>query len=112
MSLTEQASYRRKWSAVPALGALLGNARPQDHWYGYSSATDNIFENLSRIMEIYAVVKDYEQKIVKLSGADAHRVCADLNVFQHKLIAAARHLHEAGEDVASIREKLAKNQKP
>lgn len=59
MSLTPEAEFNRKWRDFPHLARPLGKNRIDDRWYGYSSASDNIFNRYYRTLEIFAVSIDY-----------------------------------------------------
>ena len=65
MSLTPEGYYHRKWGKFPELGKLLGKKRLSDHWFGRTSASDNIFDQISRFHDISALVQDNEVEIKK-----------------------------------------------
>jgi hypothetical protein len=69
--LTERALYERKWSRFPELGKLLDGKCLSAKWTGYSSVSDNIFDQVARLLEIYAAVDDNSKEIEQtVAGAD------------------------------------------
>lgn len=58
MSLTEYALYERKWRDFPELAKLLDEKIIGVDWTGPSSVSDSIFDQMNRILEIYALVQE------------------------------------------------------
>ena len=56
--LTEEAMWAREWEGFPRLGELLGGKRIPDHYFGYSSASDNVFDEIHRLMRISSLVRE------------------------------------------------------
>ena len=65
MSLTEEAYFKRMWGKTPILAELLRNRGLHDKWYRFSTASDNIFEHSSRIIEILIMLHDHSIVIKK-----------------------------------------------
>ncbi len=63
MSLTEKALYERKWGRFPELGKLLSRQQLGVEWTGPSSASDNIFDQIQRLLQIYALVEENSKEI-------------------------------------------------
>lgn len=86
MSLTPQAIKARVWGRFPTLRAILEAKAIPEEYYGASSASHNIFDELRNLLEIAIVVKENTSAIsaTKMEGGHNERLLADL-----------RHLHEA-----------------
>ena len=56
--LTEEAMWEREWEGFPRLGELLGGKQIPDHYFGYSSASDNAFDEIHRLMRISILVRE------------------------------------------------------
>ena len=107
MCLSEQGYFDRKWGRLPTLGRLVGGKQPKDHWYGYSSAADNVFDAMSRLMEIYAVIVDGKGELAKTADErSAREVSEDLSHLASMLREAERIYESAARDVESIRKQL------
>lgn len=63
MSLTEEAYFERKWGEFPILASLVSQSQLSTKWTGSSSAADNIFDRVHRLIDIYARVKDNFKRI-------------------------------------------------
>jgi hypothetical protein len=61
--LTEKAIIGRQWGAFPALFKLLGEKRLSTNWTGPTSVSDNMFESITRILEIYALVQENSEEV-------------------------------------------------
>jgi hypothetical protein len=61
--LTERALYERKWKHFPELAKLLDQKQLGVNWTGPSSVSDNILDQVPRILEIFALVQDNESEI-------------------------------------------------
>ena len=66
MSLTTEAVNERKWMRFPTLAALLSSKQLGVEWTGSTSASDNIFREVERLLEIHALVSDNEVEIRSL----------------------------------------------
>jgi hypothetical protein len=79
MSITEQALAERKWSWIPSLRPILEAKRIPDHYFGSSSASDNIFDRLRRLIEIAILIKENRAEIIeKLRCAPDDEIAKDL----------------------------------
>ena len=63
MSLTEKAYFERKWGEFPILASIVSQSQLNTKWTGSSSATDNIFDQVQRLIDIQARVKDSANEI-------------------------------------------------
>ena len=63
MSLTAEGYRERKWGAFPALRKALEDKHVPPNYYGASSASDNMFEYMSRLIEIAVLTEEYGNDI-------------------------------------------------
>ncbi|GAG45593.1 unnamed protein product, partial [marine sediment metagenome] len=83
MCLTLEAELERKWGRYPALRKALEDKRVPDRYYGLTSASDNMFDQIQRLLEIGIAVREYGEAIKDLSlsgdreeiGRDLNRIC-------------------------------------
>jgi hypothetical protein len=63
MSLTPAAYRERKWGQFPVLRRALEDKKVPEHYYGLTSASDNMFDGLHRLLEIAVLVQEYDEHI-------------------------------------------------
>ena len=63
MCLTAEAYQERKWGYLPALRKALEDKKVPASYCGSTSASDNIFDSLSRLLEIAVLTGEYENDI-------------------------------------------------
>ena len=61
--LTTESLQKRKWGRFPAMRKALEDKRIPDTYYGPTSVSDNVFDSLSRLVEIAILVHEYESSI-------------------------------------------------
>ncbi len=77
MSLTEEALYERKWRRFPELGKLLSRKQLGLEWTGPSSVSDNIFDQVHRLLEMYAIVEENSKEIEQATAGAEHSIIGD-----------------------------------
>jgi hypothetical protein len=63
MCLTHEAYQKRKWQGLNMLRFALGDQKIDDSYYGWSTASYNIFERIRDILEIGILVSDNLEKV-------------------------------------------------
>ncbi len=66
MSLTEEAYSRRMWEKYPQLRNVL--QKPLGESIGYTSASDNIFDYVNRLITIQAMAQEHAEEIKRQLG--------------------------------------------
>lgn len=108
MCLTEQGYIDRMWGNLPTLGRLVGGKRPKDHWYGPSTASDNVFESMSRLMEVYAVVVDSRKELTSTNNeSEEKNFVKDLENLASMLRHAAGIYQNAADEIKTLQLQIA-----
>jgi hypothetical protein len=63
MSLTREAYQERKWGQFPILRKVLEAKEIPAHYFGVSSASDNMFDAMGRLLEIAVLVREFENQL-------------------------------------------------
>ena len=63
MCLTQEAYRERKWGHFPALRKALEDKQVPGSYYGITSASDNMFDAMGRLMQIAVLTDEYESDI-------------------------------------------------
>lgn len=63
MSLTAEGYLDRKWGPFPALRRALEGKQVPGNYFGLTSASDNMFDALGRLIEIAVLAGEYESDI-------------------------------------------------
>ena len=71
MSLTDKAAAEQKWGWLPTLRLILETKRIPDRYFGPSSASDNIFDRMQRLMEIAILINENRTEIIERLGGDS-----------------------------------------
>jgi hypothetical protein len=101
--LTEQGLYERTWGHYPSLGKLLGAHKVPDHYYGWSSVSDNVFNWLDRLAEVAIIAKEYANLLRETTDPElTQRLVDDLHKLDRDLQAAARYFTDQTEIVRSL----------
>ena len=95
MCLTPEALRERMWGPFPALRVILESKKIPDRYYGFSTASDNIFEQARRIMEMSILVQEYRGEINEILKSDSREL-------SDKLSRDLFHLQEALQGMISI----------
>ena len=86
MSLTEEAYFERKWGEFPILASLVSQGQLNTKWTGSSSAADNIFDHVHRLIDIQARVKQNAREIkVAILASDSQIDVEGLKIELHLL---------------------------
>lgn len=51
------------WKGLDALSALLFGRKLSPRWTGWTSVSDNIFDDVHRLLEVYATVCDHAKEV-------------------------------------------------
>ena len=103
MSLTEEAYFERKWGEFPILASLVSHGQLNTKWTGSSSAADNIFDHVNRLIDIQARVKDSANEI------KASIIAADSTINLEALKIEFRLLQKQLMDISDIFRSFAKD---
>jgi hypothetical protein len=103
MCLTPEAYRERKWGHYPALRQALENKKIPSHYYGFTSASDNMFESMGRLIQISVLAVEYKDHIRETSQSvgreDMYR---DLQSLEEQLEDAARFFKRRSEEVRQL----------
>ena len=101
--LTNEALHERKWGRYPSLGTLLGAHPVPDHYYGWSSISDNVFSWLNRVAEVAVTTKEHAALLRETTDPQLmQRLPEDLRALEHELESAARFFTDHAEVVHSL----------
>jgi hypothetical protein len=101
--LTDHAIYERKWGRYPSLGRLLVAHQVPDHYYGWSSVSDNVFDWLDRVAKTAVVTKEHAAILRGATDPQLIKSLPDeLHELELQLVAAARFFTEHAEVVHSL----------
>ncbi len=93
--LTERAGYERKWRRFPELGRLLDDKQLSVQWTEATSVSDTIFDEMNRLLTIFALVKDNEKVIAQAIADKGDPIRADLVELSRGLRWASEKFAEA-----------------
>jgi hypothetical protein len=65
MSLTEEGYRERKWGRFPTLRQALEDKKIPSTYFGFTSASDNMFDAMGRLLEISVLAVEYQSHIKK-----------------------------------------------
>ncbi len=101
--LTEKAMYERMWGQFPMLGKILGTKQIPDHYFGYSSISDNVFDRIHRLMKISILIRENSDEIkIQLRSPELEeKVRRELHGVTKALEYVARQFHEESLEVAN-----------
>ncbi|MCB1209194.1 MAG: hypothetical protein KDK97_07705 [Verrucomicrobiales bacterium] len=89
--LTDKALHERKWGRFPSLDRVLGQHPVPSHHYGFTSVSDNIFSQLTRLLEVAATVQEHADVVLAVTDTKiAMRLPDDLDNLAHQLHDASR----------------------
>ena len=71
--LTEEAMWEREWERFPGLGRLLGAKQIPDRFFGFSSISDNAFDDIRRLMKISILVRKNPDQLRALEPTNEER---------------------------------------
>lgn len=103
MSLTAEAYRERKWGPFPALRKALEDKQVPPNYYGLTSASDNMFDAMHRLIEIAVLTDEYENEIkataVSTGREDMYR---DLRRLEEALEQASHFFKRTGDKVRTL----------
>ena len=92
------------WDRLDALSALLFGRKLSTRWTGWTSVSDNIFDNVHRLLEAYATVRDNEEEVgTMVSSPTGAPIRKDLARLADELESMAQRFTEAADALSSIR---------
>jgi len=97
--LTERAMYEREWGRFTELAKVLSGKQPTVRWTGPSSVSDNIFDQVVRLLRIYALVEDHGNSIDSALAGHEPLVRQELFELSKGLAWAADRFSEASRRV-------------
>jgi hypothetical protein len=110
MSLTEEAYRERKWGFIPVLRQVLEDKEIPASYYGCSSASDNIFEAFSRLMDISVLLVEHKSHIKErarsLGRVGRESMFEDLRRVEGKLEYVSHFFRETIEQIRTLRAEL------
>lgn len=106
MSLTEEAYEERKWGPFPALRQTLATKQIPDRYFGLTSASDNMFARLDRLLQISILVEEYGDEIAGAAqDVGVRETIEDVERLEEML----RHAARMFEDMAGRARSVAAN---
>ena len=83
--LTEEALQERLWGKYPSLRKHLQKKKIPNYYYGFSSVSDNIFNRISRLLEVTILVKEFLNIKEKMSNSNREGIVNDLERLLYEL---------------------------
>jgi len=100
MSLTSEAYSERKWGSFPALRKILADKRVPSDYYGFTSASDNMFDATIRLMEIAVIASEYKSDIKENAvSIGREEIWRDLKKLQKCIEDASHFLKSKAEEI-------------
>lgn len=93
--LTERAGHERNWRRFPELGKLLDDKQLSVRWTGATSVSDTMFDEMNRLLTIFALVQDNEMEVVQAIRLQGDAIRADLMELSRALSWASEKIAEA-----------------
>ena len=104
--LTERAGHERNWRRFPELGKLLDDKQLSVRWTGATSVSDTMFDEMNRLLTIFALVQDHEKEVALAIGHQGDSIRADLMELSRALKWASKKFSEASELTSQIAHKV------
>ena len=103
MSLTPEAYRERKWGSFPALRQALENKEIPSNYYGLTSADDNMFDRMDRLMEIAVLVVEYKRDIKETAqSVGREEMYTDLRRLEENIEQASHFFKRTIEEVRTL----------
>ena len=103
MSLTPEAYRERKWGYFPTLRHALENKEIPSNYYGLTSADDNMFDRMTRLMEIAVLMVEYKRHIKETAqSVGREEMYTDLRRLEEDLEQTSHFLKRMIEEVRTI----------
>jgi len=107
MSLTEEAYCERKWRPFPALRKALEDKQVPSNYYGLTSASDNMFDAMSRLIEIAVLTSEYENEIKETAvSTGREEMYRDLRNLEEALVQASHFFETTSDKVRMLYDTL------
>ena len=107
MSLTEEAYRERKWGPFPVLRKALEDKKVPSNYYGITSASDNMFEAMGRLMEIAVLASEYQSDIKETAvSMGLEEMNKDLRLLEKSLEHASFFFKEKIEAVRTLSDSI------
>jgi hypothetical protein len=103
--LTEEGYKARFWGPFSALRRVLEGKKVPDNYYGPTSVSDNIFEAISRHLELAIVVREHEADLINAATVDAdlgRALLSDLEGVRGMLHAASGHFADESDRIERL----------
>ena len=104
--LTERAHYERMWKNLPELAKLLDKKQLSLNWTGPTSVSDNIFDSVTRLVRIYALVKDNEPEIEEAAKKIGSPLHLDLMELSRTLSSAGDFFSQESHSISRFAHRL------
>ena len=107
MSLTDKAIFDRMWGPYPTIANLISNKQLDNvRWTGLTTASNNIFEEITRIIEIQALVQDHSEEIkaniIIESNLNKRDLIRELHQLENAIYRISDELKSFAKDVKKI----------
>ena len=107
MSLTAEAYSEGKWGPFPILRKAIENKQIPETYFGVTSASDNMFDAMSRLIEISVLAVNYEKEIREIAlSMGREEMYADLRHLEEALDQASYFFRETKEELRKLYETL------
>lgn len=103
--LTKKAMTDRKWMHCPELAKLLEEKQLSIRWTGATSVSDSMFDEINRILTIFALVQDSEQVIGEAIAEQGDLIRSELMHLSSALNWAAEKFLEASKLTSQLAHK-------
>ena len=77
MCLTEQAYRERKWGQFPVLRKAIEDKKIPGSYFGVTSASDNMFDAMGRLVEIAVLACEFEDCIIETANSTGNKEMSD-----------------------------------
>ena len=104
--LTGYAAQKQKWSLFPELGKLLSDKHLSVHWTSATSVSNTSFDEVNRILTIFALVKDNEKEVTQTVGDVGQSIYAELKKLSHDLKWTSEKFAEASKKTSDLADRL------
>ena len=107
MSLTREAYQERKWGQFPTLRKILEAKEIPAHYFGVSSASDNMFDAMGRLLEIAVLVREFEDQVKETARSlGPSQMCDDLRTLEQGLKKAQSFFEKSIHQVRMLSESI------
>lgn len=108
MSLTDKAYFERMWGFYPTLAKHISNRKLSIRWVGATTASSNVFDEIEKIIKIYALVTDYSEEIrvnkITMSNEERDSLVRELDQLARNICFTSSKLNSFAEDIKKIRD--------